>query len=414
MLRRDWLLLTGLSLCIAAAFGGGAYMLSSNSPVLGAVVAVFAMAAGQLFGLGMSFRQKQELQNSHRNITSDLVGLVRGNSESKRQGDFALSQITELRGEVERQSDVMAAGFSEMKNSYASLAQELQTLAANTPRYDLPPAPEFVSRYQPGVVHQEMADPVVEETTTQSVDSPFGDQLLVSLEPIVDLHSGSTSHYRIHLGMLGREGEELSHEVLLHHADRTGVRSQLDVFIAREAESLLRRLRQRDPQLNIFMPIGAATLTSSHALNQIIVDRHAAADVASGLCFEIPHASLAGLTEQALEGLAVLARQNVVLSLTNVSLAGLDLPSMKTLNVRFVGLDVSAIDLATGPSQAMIGFAQAARASRVQMIVTGVSDPRLVVKLPQITRLAAGPCFAPPRRVKREMTQAATQLNVAA
>ena len=137
--------------------------------------------------------------------------------------------------------------------------------------------------------------------------------------------------------------------------------------------------------------------------------------MAQGLAYELPHAMLAGLTENALEGLAMLARQGAMLALTNVSLAGLDLHAMSTLNVRFVGLDVAAIDVTTGPSAAMIGFAQAARASRVQMIVTGVAYPRIVASLPQITRLASGPCFAAPRRVKRELAEeAATRFNVAA
>jgi EAL domain-containing protein (putative c-di-GMP-specific phosphodiesterase class I) len=408
MLRRDWLLITGLCLCIAIAVGGGTYMLTSNAPATGAVIGIFATSAGLLCCFGMSYRQKQELQNSHRNIASDVLGLARGSGEAKRQIDFALSQMSELRNEIDRQREVTTTGFAEFKNSYAGLAEELQTMAANTPRYVMPQAPDFVSRYQPGLIQPEPA------AVPESIESPFGDQLLVSLEPIVDLHTGSTSHYRIHLGMLNNNGEELSHETLLHHADRTGVRAQLDVFIAREAELLLRRLRQRDAHLIVFVPIGAATLSSMQSINQIIADRQAAADIATGLAFELPHASLAGLTEQALEGLAVLARQGVVLSLSNVSLSGLDLQAMSTLNVRFVGLDVAAIDPLNGPSTAMIGFAQAARASRVQMVVTGVSDPRVVAKLPQITRLAAGPCFATPRRVKREMAQAATQMSVAA
>jgi EAL domain-containing protein (putative c-di-GMP-specific phosphodiesterase class I) len=408
MLRRDMLLVTGLCLSIAVAFGGGTYMLTSATPVLGAVIGVFAAAAGLVFSFGMNYRLKQELQNSHRDIVSDVLGVSRSGADTSRQTDFALGQVTELRDEISRQRDVTSNGFADLKQSYAELAQELQKMSANVPRYAMPPVPDFVSRYQPGVIQPESA------INSKNIESPFGDQLLVSLEPIVDLHTGSTAHYRIHLGMLNNSGEELGHEVLLHHADRTGVRTQLDIFIAREAEQLLRRLRQRDAHLNIFVPIGAATLSSQRAINQIIADRQAVADISAGLAFEIPHASLAGLTEQALEGLAVLARQSVVLSLSNVSLAGLDLNALSTLNVRFVGLDVAAIDPSTGPSSAMIGFAQAARASRVQMIVTGVSDPRVVAKLPQITRLAAGPCFAEPRRVKRELAPAATQYNVAA
>lgn len=402
MFRRDLLLIAALSLCVAATIGSGFYMLGGGTvPVFGAIVATFAGALGQLCLLAMALRQSHELQDSHKNLASDILDLSRSSGESKRHSDYLLTQVSELRADGKRRGEAVAAGFADLKNTYSGLAHELQTIVANSPPYAMPAPPPFMQKHQP--IPQAQAP--VKPAAQQPAESPFGDQLQVSLEPIVDLHTGTTAHYRIHLGMQNNSGQDLNHEVLLHHADRTGVRAQLDIFVAREAELLLRRLRQRDPGLNIFIPIGASTLSSPEKLGQLIADRHAAADVAAGLAFEIPHASLAGLTEVALEGLAVLARQGAILALSNVSLAGLDLYSMNTLNVRFVGLDVGAIDPATGPSSAMIGFAQAARASRIQMIVTGVANPRMVASLPQITRLAAGPCFAEPRRVKREMAQ---------
>lgn len=377
-------------------YAGGA------APVLAAVVAVIALAFGQIAGLIYAIQQTRDFQDSHKSLATDLLDLSHTNIETKRHSDYVLTQLSELRSESASHGAAAAAGFADLKTSYATLAQELQSNLASPRSYAMPPA-EFAASMHPLV-----SEPAL-------VTSPFGEQLLVSLEPIVDLHTGSTAHYRVHLGMQSLSGEDLSHELLLHHADRTGVRPQLDMFVAREAEILLRRLRQRDPSLNIFVPIGAATLSSPAMLAQMVADRHAAADVAAGLAYEMPHAMLAGLTENALEGLAMLARQGAVLALTNVSVAGLDLHAMSTLNVRFVGLDVAAIDISAGPSAAMIGFAQAARASRVQMIVTGVTSPRVVASLPQITRLASGPCFAAPRRVKREMAEeTAAHFNAAA
>jgi EAL domain-containing protein (putative c-di-GMP-specific phosphodiesterase class I) len=411
MLKRDWPLISALALCVATAVGSGIYMLSGGTaPVLGAVVAVFAIAIGQVFLLALGVRQSNSATGSHKILADEVMTLVRSGSDSKRHSEYLLSQVSELRADSARNSQAVVSGFADLKNSYSTLAQEVQSVVASR-SYAMPAPPPFVSSYYPVAETYEEPQPELPQT----VESPFGDQLLVSLEPIVDLHTGGTAHYRIHLGMESNSGEELSHEVLLHHADRMGVRAQLDVFVAREAELLLRRLRLRDASLNIFIPIGAATLSSPERLRQLIVDRQAAADVAQGLAFELPHASLAGLTELALEGLATLARQGATLALSNVSLSGLDLNAMSTLNVRFIGLDVGAIDPATGPSASMIGFAQAARASRVNMIVTGVSDPRVVSSLPQITRLAAGPCFAAPRRVKRELAQeAATNFHAAA
>ena len=404
MQRRDGINIAATCLCVITALGAGFYMYAGGSaPVLAAVVAVIALAFGQIIALISAQQLTRDFQDPHKALASDILDVSNGNIEAKRHSDFLLTQLAEMRTENSKSSAAVATGFADLKSTYASLAKDLQTSLAPSSTYYTPPAQAVV----------EIAPPKLEAPI--AVASPFGEQLLVSLEPIVDLHTGTTAHYRMHLGMLSPTGQELSHELLLHHADRTGVRPQLDMFVAREAEILLRRLRQRDPSLNIFVPIGADTLSSPKALAQMIADRHSAADVAPGLAYELPHAMLAGLTENALEGLATLARQGAVLALTNVSLAGLDLHAMSTLNVRFVGLDVAAIDASAGPSAAMIGFAQAARASRVQLIVTGVAYPRVVASLPQITRLASGPCFAGPRRVKREMAdEAATHFNVAA
>jgi EAL domain-containing protein (putative c-di-GMP-specific phosphodiesterase class I) len=114
---------------------------------------------------------------------------------------------------------------------------------------------------------------------------------------------------------------------------------------------------------------------------------------------------LAGLPDQALEGLATLARNGILLALSNVSVSGLDLNALATLNVRYVCLDMGALGELGKPSPASIAFAQAARIARVNVIVTGVSMPQAIAGLPQISRLASGPCFASPRRVKRELAQ---------
>ena len=122
---------------------------------------------------------------------------------------------------------------------------------------------------------------------------------------------------------------------------------------------------------------------------------------------------LAGLSEAGLEGLARLARAGGQFSLTQVSVAGLDLHAMDALNVRYIGLPSASID-AAGPSTSLIGFAQMARLSRVNVIITGLSNASLLTKLGSVARLACGPCFAAPRRVKRGMGGAPAQHEMAA
>lgn len=407
MKGRDFVLIAGLCFCLALAIGSGFYIIGGGTAsVFSIVLAIFSLALGQVFLLGVSTKQNSDFHTRFRAVQNELQSRQQIEIEDRRQTEFILTQLTELRNDANRNAELVSAGFSDLKNSYTGLADDLQSAAvaqraaASIQRQPLLPPPVI-------------AAPKIEPKATQTV--PFGNDLTLALEPIVDVQSGSTAHYRIHLGLVSKAGENFNHENLLHHADRIGVRTQLDIFVAREAALLLRRLRERDPALMMFMPIGAATLANPKAMAQILSDRLVDNDVASGLAFELPHAMLAGLTDQALEGLANLARNGVILALTNASVAGLDLNALATLNVRYVNLEMGALGEIGRVNATVMGFAQIARASRVQLIVSGVSNPNVIPSLPQISRLASGLCFAAPRRVKREIAnQVSSSFTVAA
>jgi EAL domain-containing protein (putative c-di-GMP-specific phosphodiesterase class I) len=401
MQKQDWPYISVVVISLATAIGSGFYMIGGGTaPLLAIVLAVLALGLSQATIMALVARRSSDLTNDRQNTQADLAMALRNTQDSKGQFDTLRKSLDESKHEAKRDRELMARGFSELKDSYTSLLNEIHrttyyTQASPEPVFTAPPPQN--NKAMPVAPPQEL-EPA----------SPFGDQLSVSLEPIIDLSTGRTAHYRMHLALADGQGEELASDTFLHHAERIGVRPALDVFVAREADALLRKLRQRDPQLNIFMPIGATTLASRESIAQINVDRKTAADISQGLIFEFPHAMLAGLTEQALEGLAELARQGARFGLSNVSIAGLDLNAMNTLNVRFVSLDASAIDAVHGPSLAMASFTQTARASRVQLMVSGVADQRIIGKLPQITRLVSGSCFAAPRRVKKEIVENAS------
>jgi EAL domain-containing protein (putative c-di-GMP-specific phosphodiesterase class I) len=400
MQKQDWPFVSAVVIGLATAIGSGFYMIGGGTaPLPAIVVAVLALGFSQAAILVFVSRRSSDLINDRQNAQSDIAVTLTNAREAKNQFDNLRKAFDESKLEAKRDRELVSRGFSELKNSYTSLQAEIQRTTYYTrpiveESFAAPPAQD--NRSMPVAPTQELES-----------ESPFGDQLAVSLEPIIDLTTGRTAHYRMHLGLADGQGEELASDTFLHHAEKIGARPALDIFVAREADALLRKLRQRDPLLNIFMPIGASTLASRESIAQINVDRKAAADISQGLIFELPHAMLAGLTEQALEGLAELARNGARFGLSNVSIAGLDLNAMNTLNVRFVSLDSTAIDAVHGPSLAMASFTQTARASRVQMIVSGVADQRIIGKLPQITRLVSGPCFAPPRRVKKEFVESA-------
>jgi hypothetical protein len=83
-----------------------------------------------------------------------------------------------------------------------------------------------------------------------------------------------------------------------------------------------------------------------------------------------------------------------------VAVSGIDLAPLATLNVRYLTLSAVTAGGLEGPTPALISFAQSARTARIQTIITGVVDRRVVQKLTKISRFASGPVFAEPRRVK--------------
>ncbi len=451
MSSRSWLLVAVMVVCACVAFGCSIYVLSGGSGT-GYVI------AGLGFSLGLAILcialiqmlQQGDLGSVRHSVRSDIASFDRRLREDHNRSEHLMHEMTELRELSNRNAGTIAKGFSELKEGYAVLNEQLRTTVQTVTNFQQArsfvaqrnapgqfgrqtakfggPSSSETAQYSGSSIQQdnmrthEPAAAEVEVPRAKSVtgfensmnyaafkadDQPVAaaphspiDQLVISLEPIIDLFSSKTAHYRLHLAMAKPEGGEVAQDVLLHHADRTGLRPEFDVYAAREALNLLGRLRQRDETLSIFMAIGPSTLQSGSALNRIIADMHEHDQISDGLVFELPHAMLAGLSDSGLEGLAKLARAGVYLSLSNVAVSGIDLAPLATLNVRYLTLSAVTAGGIEGPSQQLIAFAQSARAARIHTVVTGVVDRRVVQKLTRVSRFASGPVFAEPRRVK--------------
>jgi EAL domain-containing protein (putative c-di-GMP-specific phosphodiesterase class I) len=410
MMKALWPFFAAFGVAVAGAVGALAYAMGGGPETTLALGAAIGCAIlGQLILVALGLRQDERRDSALRRVTRDAAGF---HSEVRRKTEGFQVQIDDLRQQGEQQSAAVIKGINELQNSYGSLQTMLETRVANVAVAAVRPEPvvEAAPQFEPPPVQEAHMEAAVEQLElraaapplrpSQPVDDAFADQINFALEPVVDILTRRTAHYRMYLTMsLG--GDELSNDRLLHYAGRMGKRPMLDLLAAREALELVAKLRQRDPDLCLFVNIGAETLSDESALSSLMDVRQEAGALASGLIFEMPHAMLAGLSDQALEGLARLARGGAAFALGQASVSGLDLQAMNVLNVRHVQLSAGAIDPA-GPSTSLIGFAQMARLSRINLIVTGISDGQFVPKLQNITRLASGPCFATPRRVKRK------------
>ena len=235
------------------------------------------------------------------------------------------------------------------------------------------------------------------------------------LEPVIDLTTNRTAHYRVRFSITAANGIEIDYSKLTMNADRGELRPTLDLHVINQAIPLLRRLRAKHPAMRMFIPMGAATLVSEHTIAMVTQMLSDADNVAQGVVFELTHDSLAGLNEAGISGLAAIARMGATLALTNASMAGLDLPALRHLGVKFIGVEARSMESGIGMMQAWLDFAQVARGMQFQILLTNVENSAQAATASQIARLVAGHFFAPPRRVKINAgMNAATDLSAAA
>lgn len=177
---------------------------------------------------------------------------------------------------------------------------------------------------------------------------------------------------------------------------------------------MLRRLRNKHPAMCLLLPLGVATLKTEKDVTRLIQLMEDEQDTAGGIVFDISHGDLAGLDSAGIEGLAKLGRLGAKMALSRVSLAGLDLASLRQLGVRFLDVDAKALNARLETAPAWVEFAQFARAMQFQMIGGGIATADQAETASHIARFGYGPYFAPPRRVRTDAGQAASASSIQA
>jgi EAL domain-containing protein (putative c-di-GMP-specific phosphodiesterase class I) len=375
--------MAGLTLCLTAALGCVTYIFTGGeSPLLAFAICASALLVGQVVLGAYAALQADFSESSDRKILKKVATFGASQDVVKKQSDFVLGELSALKAEGQARGQSMIRTLDELKTSYEALARSMKDQAAveQTEEIAFAPAPQTFAPSR--------------ETKNLT------DQLSIALEPIVDLATGRTAHYRIHLGPVQ----------LIDQVDHFGKRPELDSLVLNEALNLLQRLRQRDPQIRLFMTLGDDTLASPSHMLQLLETLLHHEELSEALVFEITHARLAALSASALEGLGSLVRSNQILALADVSMSGLDPASLQGLNVRHVSINANMLDLRFGVPASDVHFVQLARISNVQVMLSNVTDVSSLADLRQLSRLGSGPAFAAPRRIRRDATPAHVDL----
>jgi EAL domain-containing protein (putative c-di-GMP-specific phosphodiesterase class I)/uncharacterized membrane protein YfbV (UPF0208 family) len=358
--------------CMAVA--AGIVVLAVTSQQVAAVVAaIFCLALAQVLMLWTTAVKTSNLEEELLILERERRMAEQKNSEAFVSAELFDTEIAELKRRAQRfETDIQDARTTS-RAQYQELNQRYETVAANAPLY-----PELKA----------------------AADTTLKEQLNILLQPVIDLSTNATAHYRAQFSITAANGIEIGYDKLILNADRGGLRPGLDLHVTNHAIPLLRRLRVKNPGMKLFIPMGAATLMSESSMAAMAAALIEANDVADGIVFELTHEGLGRLNEVGIAGLASIARIGATMAVMDASVGGLDLGSLRQLGVKFIGINAGSIDSGFGIASTWHEFVQVARGLQFQIMLTDVANSKQAAASAQIARLVAGPFFAPPRRVK--------------
>lgn len=377
MTRQSVTALIGLAVFPLLAVASAAYLLAVNALEIAAVAgAILVMAIG-LFALAITLILKI---SRHEKWLSVHHNRLRGLGD---RADIVAARLAELEDKAAQPGNRLDEIMADVK----SLRDDLRTVIDRRE-----PAAPFIPASLP--------DPVSVTASASLRDG--GEHLELLLEPVIELASGATSHYRALLDLTDELGHVVHHAELMHKADQGGMRPPLDAHMVKLVAPVLRRLRIRNPGLRAFVPLGISTLGSRDDTSRVVSNLERDVDVAGGIVFEFDHRALGHLDAFGIENLARIARLGATMALSNVQLAGLDLASLRQLGVRYLTFPPHAAGSGPAPSAAWREFVQYARAMQFQIIISAIATPQQASAANQIGRFGYGPFFAPPRKVRPE------------
>ncbi len=379
MSRQSVTALIGLAVFPLLAIGVATYLLANGTLpveiVAGAIlilgIGIFSVAAALLYRVS---QQEDRLRRQYDRLR-DLG----------RKVDAAMTKLDD----VAVQAKLPVGRLDQIMADVRAMGENLRQLIQKNE------AP--VSRPAEGV-----AAPSSQSAAAQGLPRIGGEHLELLLEPVIELASGVTAHYRALLDLTDDQGHVVRHTELMQKADQGGMRPALDAHMVKLVAPVLRRLRARNPSMRAIVPIGISTLGSRDDTTRVVANLERDVDVAGGIVFEFDHRGLGQLSNIGIENLARLGRLGATLALSNVQVAGLDLASLRQLGVRFLSFPPHAADAGFGPAPSWREFVQYARAMQFHVIVSGIETPQQASAANQVGRYGYGPFFAPPRKVRAD------------
>lgn len=389
----------GLLVLPAAAVIAAAYLAASSHGELAALSTILIALGAGVFAIVMVVLMKLSRQEDWLYDQQDQV------RDLHERHDALVARLDA----VEEQAGHPAAKLDEIMGDMRALRDNFKTMAEASARPSRPAEePAAPSRETPR--EQPLAWGAATPPAQPAAPAPQkkgAEHLELLLEPVIELATGVTTHYRAMLDLTDENGHVVHHAELMRKADQGGMRAALDTHVVKLVGPVLRRLRLKNPGIRIFVPVGLSTLNAREEGGRIAQILERDVDVASGVVFEFDQKDLGALDDTGIGNVARLARLGATMSLTRAQVSGLDLAALRQLGVRYLSFPTHAADSGFGVSQAWRDFAQYARAMQFQIIVADIVTPQQATAAGKMGRFGHGAFFAPPRKVRADAGLAA-------
>jgi EAL domain-containing protein (putative c-di-GMP-specific phosphodiesterase class I) len=256
------------------------------------------------------------------------------------------------------------------------------------------------------------------EAAITGVDLLDDGQLDLHLEPVVELSGKNTVYYRSHIALRRQDGSRVGPYLLSLSAERGGFAPALDLALFRRVCPVIRHLKAHSRRPGVFCPLSPQSFAVRDVLDELVQFLRANQDAAGAMVIELSQSDLAALSPAGMEGLAYLAELGATLSLSEARLEGPDPATLVLLGFRFFELDVTALAGAHGwdafdEDGEVCRLARRAEQAGLSVIAANVARAEQLERVRAFARLARGPLFAPPRIVRRDITDLPVQAAAA-
>jgi EAL domain-containing protein (putative c-di-GMP-specific phosphodiesterase class I) len=391
----------GLSVFPFSAIGIAAYVLTSPSMGVSLMSgAIFLLACGMVLAGGSLIVVLSRQQDDLKAQQSALQDVIAGSVKVMRRLS-SIEQREAVAPPASPRDRETAAEPGTQRRHAAGPMQAQQPIRSPAP---MRPLPEEKAVERPRI-----------DASPLTRNSSGRDELGLWLEPIIDLNTGVTCHYRALIGLTDGQGKTVMHDELVQKAEYGGLRPSIDARLVTMAMQILGRLRARNPGLCIILPLGRQILGAREEATRLLSLLRNAPDLANGLVFEFAQQDLGRLDTMGIDNLARLARAGAALGLRDVYVGGLDLGALRQLGVCYLSFPPYAADAGSGPSTAWTSLVKTARSLQINLVIDGIETRQQAVAAGKFAEYGKGPYFAPPRKVRADAGhEPASQRNASA